>query len=1212
MTLPAGTSDVKRSKFKDAIKTIKEKELQTIIDVLASALSRLTENADRTHAVRMLLLHQEQATTDRTNTDDYFIVDPKKHKKTNLKVTAIKALKLIESDLSSKRNYEIIPITDRLLGIDADTTNLGERREMRRVVKNKIKDGYIQPYSLCLHTHSVGGQRPDFLCLFRVPGISFRVNGSDVNQFTQKFIQALNTCRVRAPVYESERSKRLAKKFLKTIIGGISNEGSKIAAADLRDIVTAGIRVLDDVDVDTLIFSSVGEGDGIISDMRKLNSRGGKGDGATMFEAFIGKCNKIVRSNAGAQERRKVDDQNKDQLFASTFISVPGLIKEVTAALQDDVKNGTIKEMPPIPSIDTISLQFVPNSKVSKTAEKMTGRINLVRHIQLRTLRNEHPDQHWVNAFTKYWKEWIVDTKNISGMNNFVCFVGQDDKAKVSVGDTVAVSTEVRAKHKGLVNTDDSLNQNKACDHDFTCSNIIPSVTLFGNIPDEIDGSFFGGGADGDGEIRVVLRDAVFDPSNVFCHSAQLVAAMEDRYPDTKPAVLLLQTDGGPDHNITFLKTRLALLATFVKLDLDHFVAIRGAPHGSWLNTVERAMSILNLGLMNVALKRGVMSGWAEREVRGIGSMKGIREKYEDLVRLNCSKKRSLKRADVQKDRDEVAQILLKLPDPSSTEKYNKSADNEEQIQSSSLECTQPQAEKDMNSCSYLSINSCCFSNTTIVTPRLDTCYSCNKLLHHLCQVEFANKNKFEENEMKKACHKCLHKVYNVGGLAATSNNAFGAHTVRAKILDANRQEDMPCRADAHITTEQFKKAKAQAATDPKQSKLNNFFVSPAKVDPKSSDDQNDLREEWRKAMNVPIQQIASRFKYLDIGGRPVVVDEKCTDDDVGSLHSILKKIDQQYNPEIRSTSQLRKMPKLQTFMNEHFVITPYSLSIQKCGKSTCSICKPIRSPEGDVREIVMQRQPTPKKDTARRGHYLTRQKALAEFKDDLDNTSKMKRLTDTSCLPSKVTHKLPPQKRKVDVDNGRPLKSWDASYVRQSVDCEECARPRCIFAKSILTKDEVMQFQSHIENTQFICGNPLFQEGTSNNSLADILKNRVNLNCFSPVETEYYNPVGTNKRSAFRTEDICAHCCAPPSAFVDVYLEKDIKLQKLASTEGKSCLPICKDCLNDGLRPVLFGRAKTMIAAKERRDDRQRQQKAKRKNSSSKSKDGKSKSKPN
>ena len=134
--MPAGTSNVKKSKFKDAIKTIKEEELQTIIDVLASALARLTENSDRTHAGRMLLPHQVQAAKDRTNdTDDFFIVDPKDQKKTKLKVAAIKALKSIESDLSSKQNYEIIPITDRLLGIDADTTNLGERREMRRVVK---------------------------------------------------------------------------------------------------------------------------------------------------------------------------------------------------------------------------------------------------------------------------------------------------------------------------------------------------------------------------------------------------------------------------------------------------------------------------------------------------------------------------------------------------------------------------------------------------------------------------------------------------------------------------------------------------------------------------------------------------------------------------------------------------------------------------------------------------------------------------------------------------------------------------------------------------------------------------------------------------------------------------------------------------------------------------------------------------------------------
>ena len=220
LTLPASASNANRIKFKDSIKTIKEEETKTIIDVIVSASLRLTENADRTHAARMLLACQEQTTTDRTKTNDYFIVDPKTGT-THLKVTVIKALKSIESDLSLKRNYEMIPTTDRLLGIGADTTNLGEMRCTSHVVKNKTKDGCIKSYSLSLHAYIVGGQRPDFLRLFRVPGSSFRASSSYTNEFTQKHIQVLNTCRAIAPVYESEIRKRIAKKFLRTIVGGI-------------------------------------------------------------------------------------------------------------------------------------------------------------------------------------------------------------------------------------------------------------------------------------------------------------------------------------------------------------------------------------------------------------------------------------------------------------------------------------------------------------------------------------------------------------------------------------------------------------------------------------------------------------------------------------------------------------------------------------------------------------------------------------------------------------------------------------------------------------------------------------------------------------------------------------------------------------------------------------------------------------------------------
>ena len=97
--------------------------------------------------------------------------------------------------------------------------------------------------------------------------------------------------------------------------------------------------------------------------------------------------------------------------------------------------------------------------------------------------------------------------------------------------------------------------------------------------------------------------------------------------------VLLLQTDGGPDHNLSFLRTKLALVALFIAIDVDHFVALRGAPHGSYLNTVERCMSLLNLGLQNLALKRGKMALWAEEEVANIQSMASVRKYYEELKR---------------------------------------------------------------------------------------------------------------------------------------------------------------------------------------------------------------------------------------------------------------------------------------------------------------------------------------------------------------------------------------------------------------------------------------------------------------------------------------------------------------------------------------------------------------------------------------------------
>ena len=60
------------------------------------------------------------------------------------------------------------------------------------------------------------------------------------------------------------------------------------------------------------------------------------------------------------------------------------------------------------------------------------------------------------------------------------------------------------------------------------------------------------------------------------------------------PAALILQTDGGVDHSIKRLATKLAMVAFFVVSGVDHSVVLRCAPNGSALNKVDR-----NEGLMN-------------------------------------------------------------------------------------------------------------------------------------------------------------------------------------------------------------------------------------------------------------------------------------------------------------------------------------------------------------------------------------------------------------------------------------------------------------------------------------------------------------------------------------------------------------------------------------------------------------------------------------
>ena len=64
--------------------------------------------------------------------------------------------------------------------------------------------------------------------------------------------------------------------------------------------------------------------------------------------------------------------------------------------------------------------------------------------------------------------------------------------------------------------------------------------------------------------------------------------------------MLMLYTDGGPDHRVKFLSVQLSYIALFLTRDLDYLVAVKTPPYNSWKNPAERVMSELNLQTVGI------------------------------------------------------------------------------------------------------------------------------------------------------------------------------------------------------------------------------------------------------------------------------------------------------------------------------------------------------------------------------------------------------------------------------------------------------------------------------------------------------------------------------------------------------------------------------------------------------------------------------------
>ena len=246
------------------------------------------------------------------------------------------------------------------------------------------------------------------------------------------------------------------------------------------------------------------------------------------YEPFWEACERYIESTV----ELAVDDRHYDHIaHLAIALSVNDLPSEVSKTVGPDVL---------IPSPQWLRLQFWPKNPTAKSVLQYTGHLKVKYMIQQRQLRKYHEDAHYVSALFRYQKKMSIKYRN------HATFVSLDDKHKVSVGEPEHPVASVEYGKKVLVGIGWAF---EVGDHDFTCCSLTPSVALVVDIPNSIECSFYHRG------VCVGVKDNIFEPSSSHRHATELNSLLTQQN-DANP-ILMLYTDGGPDHCMNFPSVQL-------------------------------------------------------------------------------------------------------------------------------------------------------------------------------------------------------------------------------------------------------------------------------------------------------------------------------------------------------------------------------------------------------------------------------------------------------------------------------------------------------------------------------------------------------------------------------------------------------------------------------------------------------------------------------
>ena len=285
----------------------------------------------------------------------------------------------------------------------------------------------------------------------------------------------------------------------------------------------------------------------------------------------------------------------------------------------------------PLPKSEAmISRYLIPRTKAAAdSASRSEPLIPLKLAMQQKVIEKPNIDAHYNAAQYKYLRSFAVKFGQ-----DIVTMIGWDDKTGVDVGEPEQPTTATQHSRKSWVHQNVEVGEGQ---HSFHKTNITPSVRLVHELGTSIEDSFYRGLP------QVVLKDAIFQPSNSARHATE-VFQMLQKNPHLRKPVLVFTNDGGSDHNIRHERNVVSMLALFLRLtDAIFMINFQMAAYRSAYHPVEKLNCILNLAWNGVSLSREVFEDPVLEKVFGqCTTMAEVRSKAEKHPGIKTSLEKSL------------------------------------------------------------------------------------------------------------------------------------------------------------------------------------------------------------------------------------------------------------------------------------------------------------------------------------------------------------------------------------------------------------------------------------------------------------------------------------------------------------------------------------------------------------------------------------------